>query len=402
MIRIDTYKEAEDALRISDLRQCNYDAGALMMSDVVVNLHGDEHRARRNLESKIFRRDFFHHYEREVFPATLAKTIAPFLAKGSLDTVDFGHRVLLNLTADFSGIDRPEGTAVETEHLLRLLKSFALASVLGTMTYGKDEAVAEITKAMTEFDRTFLAFSVARRRAALERFARGEISDDDLPRDILTILLRNEDRIELSSESLLREMAFFLMAGAQTSVHSLAHCMHHIFTWMQNHPEDREKMLTDNFFLQRCVFEGMRLHPSSPVAQRRPTCPVHLPTGQDAGPEETVVIDLLTANRDTAKFGADAAVFNPYRTATDAQFPYGLSFGYGMHACLGRNLAAGIPSKADSDAKEHHYGTVTLIARALLDAGARPDPANPPEMDKRSGRPNWGVYPVLLNKPATH
>jgi hypothetical protein len=93
MIRIDTYKEAEDALRINDMRQCNYDAGALLMSDVLVNLHGDEHRSRRNLESKIFRRDFFHHYEREVFPATLAKTMTPFLDKGSLDTVDFGHRV---------------------------------------------------------------------------------------------------------------------------------------------------------------------------------------------------------------------------------------------------------------------------------------------------------------------
>jgi cytochrome P450 len=366
------------------------------MSDVLVNLHGEEHRARRALELKVFRRDFFHHYERDLFPATLRKTIAPFLAARKLDVVDFGHRVLLNLTADFAGVDRPEETPQETEHLLRLLRSFALAAVLGTMKFGKEEAHAEIEAAMAEFERTFLSYSVKRRRAALERLAQGAITEDDLPRDVLMVLLKNEDRIELSAEALLREMAFFLMAGAQTSVHSLAHSMHHIFVWMDEHPEDRDRIYNDPLFLQRCVFEGMRLHPSSPVASRRPTCPVRLPTGVEAGPDETVVIDLINANKDPKMFGSDAASFNPHRIAPDAQFPYGLTFGYGMHACIGRNLAAGLPPRADTDPETHHYGTVTLIARALLDAGARPDPNDPAEMDKRSGRPNWGRYPVLL------
>ena len=39
-------------------------------------------------------------------------------------------------------------------------------------------------------------------------------------------------------------------------------------------------------FLQKAIHESMRLHPSSPTAGRRPTCPMHLPSGQDVTPED--------------------------------------------------------------------------------------------------------------------
>ncbi|NJN50716.1 MAG: hypothetical protein HC809_01945 [Gammaproteobacteria bacterium] len=92
------------------MRQALYDEGAVLMADVLVNLHGDAHRARRITESKVFRRDYFRYYEQEVFPTTLAQTLAPFLDSGRLDLVDFGYRVMANLTVDFAGIDRPERT----------------------------------------------------------------------------------------------------------------------------------------------------------------------------------------------------------------------------------------------------------------------------------------------------
>ena len=57
-IVVSGYKQAKDTLRISDLRQALYDEGAVLMEKVLVNLHGDEHRARRNVEIKVFRRDF--------------------------------------------------------------------------------------------------------------------------------------------------------------------------------------------------------------------------------------------------------------------------------------------------------------------------------------------------------
>ena len=68
----------------------------------------------------------------------------------------------------------------------------------------------------------------------------------------------------------------------------------------------------------------------------------------------------------------------------------------GAHACLGRNLAAGVVPSGDTDPDNHHYGTITLILRALLAHDARPDPDDLPRMDTTSTRPNWGYYPVLL------
>ena len=52
-----TYEGARDAFRQKQLRQALYDAGEVVMADVLVNLHGDAHRSRRRLENRLFRRD---------------------------------------------------------------------------------------------------------------------------------------------------------------------------------------------------------------------------------------------------------------------------------------------------------------------------------------------------------
>ena len=62
--------------------QALYDAGEVIMSDVIVNLHGAEHRDRRRLENRLFRRDTFTMYERELFPPIIDQTFAPHLAGG--------------------------------------------------------------------------------------------------------------------------------------------------------------------------------------------------------------------------------------------------------------------------------------------------------------------------------
>ena len=51
-----------------------------------------------------------------------------------------------------------------------------------------------------------------------------------------------------------------------------------------------------------------------------------------------------------------------------------------MHSCIGRNLAAGVNSKSDTDPNNHHYGTVTMIMRKLISCNALPDINNPPKI----------------------
>jgi cytochrome P450 len=398
VIHVNTFKEAGDTLRVADLRQALYDEGAILMAKVLVNLHGEEHRQRRNVESKVLRRDYFRWYEDNVFPQTLAETFRPFLVRGKADVVDFGFRVMMNLTADFSGVDRPKRSAEETEQLLRILRTFGKAATLGQATGDKEAIRAEIRAALEEFDLTFMKPSLARRRALLARFAAGEIREEELPRDVLTELLRNEAEHPLSHDVLMKEIGFFLLAGAFTSIHSLTHSVHELLGWMAEHPDDAGRIRTDPLFLQRCVHESMRLHPSSPTAGRKPTCPMHLPGGEAATPDDYVSVDLLTANKDVKVFGADAAGYNPHREVPRGAQPYGLSFGMGAHACIGLNMAAGALPRPDTDPRTHQYGTVVLIIKALLDADARPDPDDPAIVDTSNIRRNWARYPVLLGR----
>ena len=386
------YNDAVNALRIKDLKQSLYDDGEVIMDQVLVCLHGEEHKKRRKLENKIFTREVFKYYENEVFPRTINETLEPYIESGKMDLVDYGFRVLLNLTADFSGVDRPEKTKKETEILLGLLKIFASGATLHHSTRDHEEVKNEVRNALKSFDKQFLKPSIERRKNLIKKQAY-----EDLPSDILTVLLMNEDDLNLPYDVLQREIAFYLLAGAQTSIHSLVHVFHEIHDWVKNNPEKEVKLKDDPIFVQKCFLESTRLHPSSPIALRKPVCPVKLPDDKEANLGDSIVIDLYNSNRDKKVFGEDADKFNPYREPPSGQNLYGLSFGLGMHSCIGRNLAAGVNSKPDTDPNNHHYGTVTMILRELISRDAIPDPNNKPKMDDKTKRPNWGYYPIIFS-----
>jgi cytochrome P450 len=395
-VTVTGYKEANQTLALPDLKQSLYDEGRIMFDRVLVTLDGEDHRKRRLLEMKIFKKDFFNYYEKQVLPPVVERTLAKFLPTGRADLPDFGRRAMLDLTADFAGIDRPQNSDAERDELVGIIHGLGAAATLGQYSGDKEPVREMIRRTLKQFDERFFTPSAARRQALIDRFRKGEIGEGELPRDILTVLLRNEDGIDLPRDMILRETAFYYLAGAHTSVHSLTHAMHEMFTWAAKHPDDAAKIKNDPLFVQRCVHESLRLHPSSPVAKRKPMCPVHLPTGQGVQGDDEVVIDLFNANRQVATFGADATEFNPYRTLPGVLPPYGITFGVGIHTCLGRNLAAGDLPKAGTDPSNHQYGTITLIARALIAANVRPDPANPPTREANVAREAWASYPVLL------
>lgn len=392
---VTAYDQGDALLKRPDLRQALYDAGAILMERVLVNLHGGEHRTRRSAEARVFRRDFFRYYETEVFPVTLEQTLAPYLARGEADICDFGYAVMMNLTADFTGIDRPDRTEEETGALLRILRTLGKAPTLGTTTGDKDAIRAEIEAALAEFDRRFYQPSKARRLALLAARDRGEIGDDDLPRDVLTAIFENPSTAAEPDDVLMKEAAFFLLAGAFTSIHSMTHAVHRIFEWFDAHPQQAEGLRTDIDFLQRAAWETSRLHPSSPITRRRPVAPVDLPGIGPVAPEDTISVNLLAANRDEGRFGPTAAAFDPFRETGGTPL-YGLSFGVGAHSCIGRQLAIGVLPRDDGKEEARQYGSIPLILHRLFSAGIRPHPETAPQMDVASGRPNWATYPVLL------
>ncbi len=394
---VTSYAQGDALLKRGDLRQALYDAGAILMERVLVNLHGAEHRTRRSAEARVFRRDIFRHYETTVFPVTLDQTLAPHLAAGETDICAFGYAVMMNLTADFTGIDRPERSAEETAALLAILRSLGKAPTLGTTTGDRDAIRAEIDAALRAFDARFYQPSKARRQALLADHAAGRIGEDDLPRDVLTAILETPATAAEPDEVLMKEAAFFLLAGAFTSIHSLTHAVHRILEWFAAHPGDEAQLRGDLDFLQRAAWETARLHPSSPVTRRRPVAPVEIEGLGRLEPSDTVTVNLMAANRDPARFGPTADAFDPFRDTGGTPL-YGLSFGVGAHACIGRQLAIGVLPREGGGDEPRQLGSIPLILARLMAANVRPHPEQAPQMDTVSGRPNWASYPVLLGE----
>ncbi len=396
VITITDYNEAKEAYRQKNLRQALYDAGEVIMGDVLVNLHGAEHRDRRRLENRLFRRETFELYERELFPPIIDETLAPDIEAGRTELVDLGHRMMMNLAALTAGVDRPLGTPDETRHLYRYLMLFIEGATLAHYTGDKDEKRAEIAGELHKFDTEFVTPSLERRRAMVE-------AGEELPKDVLSVLLANVDSLDIPHEVIVREVAFYLLAGAHTSATAFTRVSHNIFKWLEAHPEDAELVRTDRLFVQNCTHETIRLQPSSPVAMRWALDDIELKSGTSIPEGSKVVIDLLSVNRDESVFGPDAADFDPHRVTPDGIPAYGLSFGSGMHACIGMDLAAGLlvdPDTADQAASStmdnHIFGLVPEAVQALFDHDPRPDPDDPPVMDESTTRPYFGRYPVLL------
>lgn len=393
-ITVSTYAEARECYRQKELRQALYDAGDVIMEDVVVNLHADEHRSRRRLENRLFRRDTAFHLERDLFPSIIEETAKPYIAEGQAELVSFGHQLMMNLAAFTAGVDRTAGTPEETFRLYDYLKTFIEGATLAHYTGDKEAKAAEVQANLEQFDDEFLAPGIARRTALLDQLDQGEIGEDDLPKDVLTVLLRNQDQVALTHESLRREIAFYLLAGAHTSATAFTRVMHNVFEWLEDHPADADRVRNDRVFVQRCTHETIRLQPSSPVAQRWALADIELSTGTRIAEGDKVTIDLGSVNRDVSVFGNDAADFNPDRELPDGISPWGLSFGQGMHACIGQDLAAGLVFDGETAEHDHLFGLVPVAVQVMFDHGARPDPANPPEMDANTVRPYFGSYPV--------
>ena len=395
-IELTHYAACEHALRNSALRQALYDEAEIVMDRVLVTLHGEDHRRRRLAEMRVFRRDFFKQYEQSVIPGIVDRVLADYPVGSKADVVEIGYRCMVYLAIAFAGIDRQDGSREELDTLVRMLRLFGVSATLGqAIERDKEAARLEIRAAVAEFDQRFFTPSVERRRQLINKLSAGEIREDDLPMDVLTVLLRDVEGLQLDRDMLLHETAFYFLAGAHTSVHSLGHVVHHLLTWSDEHPEARAQLEASPALVQRFVHESFRLNPASPIAARIVLAPTEFLDGQRADTGDRVVISLRGANRNVERFGSDAAEFNPFRQLPRGVGETGITFGSGMHACLGKALAAGMLSTTAAGSEQgQQLGMVTYIGHRLLTRGMARDPDREARLDKAIARETWACYPV--------
>ena len=119
----------------------------------------------------------------------------------------------MNLTATIAGIDQDPRNEDQTELMYSMVKKFSEGATIMHSTRDKDEVRAEVKKAMESFYQDFFLASKNRREELLSDFESGKISEDELPRDVFTTLLRNAETLNLDEDIVFREICFYLQAG---------------------------------------------------------------------------------------------------------------------------------------------------------------------------------------------
>ncbi len=101
---------------------------------------------------------------------------------------------------------------------------------------------------------------------------------------------------------------------------------------LDEHPDQRAELAADPSLLPNAVEELLRFEAPSPVQGRWTTEPIEL-HGQVVPADSKVLLLTGSAGRDERKY-PDADRFDIHRS-----FDHHVSFGYGIHFCLGAALA---------------------------------------------------------------
>ncbi|WP_414170178.1 cytochrome P450 [Streptoverticillium reticulum] len=183
---------------------------------------------------------------------------------------------------------------------------------------------------------TYLAELVTRKRA--------EPGDD-----ILSDLARDDD---LSIEELIGIAFLLLLAGHETTANMLALGA---FALLER-PEQLADLRAEPELMPDAVEELMRYLSVGDIFFRYATEDIEL-GGETIGKGSTVVVSLLAANRDPRRF-ADPDTLDVRRKARGH-----LSFGHGVHQCLGQQLAR-VEMRAGFDGLLRRFPTLELAVPA--------------------------------------
>lgn len=370
--------------------------------DGVVSIqHGPVHRARRRIENTQFRPDRMRLYERDLFPGVLDRWIDRIVVDGRADLFTMGELLSVVLAARRAGIDHDPDSRAQLEELVGYVDVFSQGSAI--LDARDPEAVrTRYRAAMLEFGERYVAPSRATREAAIARVRAGELTEEDLPHDILTVILLHRDDPSLALDDdgrVVREVATYLQGGTHTSSQTLVNAIDLIWAEPANAPATLARIAGDPAFAQRAVHETLRLRPTTPKIKRHAEADLVV-AGRSIPAGATVVLDAEAGNRDAALFGERPDAFDPDRRVDPAVARWGLSFGAGPHQCPGRSVAGGFPAP-DPDAvadTEHLFGLAALMLAEIARRGVRPDPERTPERDTRTERfTRWASYPVVFD-----
>jgi cytochrome P450 len=153
--------------------------------------------------------------------------------------------------------------------------------------------------------------------------------------DLMTALIQAEFEDETGTVRRLTrdELLIFINVLATAGNETTNRVIGHLGRILADHPDQRRELVADRSLIPNAIEEVLRYEPPALQACRYVTRDVEL-HGRTV-PEGSVMMALMaSANRDHRAFPPDGDVFDIHRT-----IGHHLTFGYGIHFCLGAALA---------------------------------------------------------------
>jgi cytochrome P450 len=350
----------------------------------VLSLAGRDHFERRRIEAPLFRRPNMLRLEREVLAPALSEELDRLKPSDDgfvrTDLLELLQQAYCSLTCSFWGIDGVNSYD-QRRHFVATVEAMLPGSVAEWAKGDHRDVVGKSLRAKQEFERTYFQPSFRKRLDLVKRTEAGELDANELPLDLLTVMVRAHDHFERwDADVLLREMILFTPGDTITRL--IPHMVGEISAWVFQHPEN-QGLLEDAAFLRSCAIESLRLHPAVPFFVRKAVTDTVLSSGWSFLAGEYVVLNVRKASKDAEVFGFDCDSFNPYRIPLAPVKPARLAFGDGPHTCIGMVLSIGEAGEGSDEDEVTPLGLVTLTLRELFRAGVIPEQSQKRDVNVR-------------------
>jgi cytochrome P450 len=395
MTPVTDYREIADVLASADFARTDLMTTPFKLETISLT-SGEEHSFRRRLEAKHFRPAVLRGTRAQAVQGAIdhvlgeAERADPDADPLTVDLADVLPRITTLVMAEFVGLALPPDTAAALDELTHYM--VFVNSAAGLMFSRKDpiEEAWSIRKGLVEFTERYVMPSILAKRAP------GGL--DPEADDLISTLVGVYDETNWDGELIVREATFYMVAGVRSTSNTVLDALHHLVEYLDEHPAAVQKALDpEDDFLIRTVAESLRLHVPNPALTRRALRSGVTKLGRAYTEGDELVLHIPVAHQDASLFGPHPERFDPYRETAPEVPLWGLAFGHGHHACIGRSLALG-RYDASRGGLLGYQGSAVSILRELVRRRVSLVPGRPPRLNADTFKTVFDSYPVRLNR----